>query len=135
MSPVFVNERTLRRIKACWTFVLVWMVLSGCAPTYRAPELPTSEVATVTAGSDELAVIAVDDVRISRRPQGGAREVTVAPGQHTITVRRTKNGYVAEGPLTVDFESGARYILRSTSQGYGVSFWLEKQPAEPGCLI
>ena len=132
---MLVNEPGSGLSKAYWVFVLVWLALSGCAPTYKAPELSTSQVATVMTESEELAVVAVDDVRISIWPKGGSRQVAIAPGEHTITVRHTRNGFVSEGPLTVDFESGARYMIRSASQGYSTMFWAEKEPVKAGSII
>lgn len=132
---MLMNKPTFGPIKAYLALTLVWMALSGCAPTYKAPELSTSLVATVMTESEELAVVAVDDVRISIWPKGGSRQVAVAPGEHTITVRHTRNGFVSEGPLTVDFEHGARYIVRSASQGYSTVFWVEKEPVKASSII
>lgn len=119
-------------VRGYLVFVLVFSALSGCALSYKTPDYPISEMAVIIAANDELGIVSVDELRTCLPGNGGRRSVAMLPGEHVIVVQHRRNGYIAEGSLTVDVQAGRRYVLKSASRGYHVVFWIEELSMETG---
>jgi hypothetical protein len=85
-------------------------------------------MAVLTTSSDELAILSVDGLRTPSLRLIDRRQVALAPGEHVVMVRHSRNGNIAEGSLTVAVQAGRRYALESASRGYHVGFWIEEIP-------
>jgi hypothetical protein len=64
-------------------------------------------------------------------------EVNVLPGKHVLKVRHQRiaiswygalpfQSMVAEGNLGLIVEAGKNYVIKASSKGYGVNFWIEE---------
>lgn len=135
VAIVPMKEHVYRYVPVCLATMLISILASGCARTYKAPECPASEMAVIMAGSDDLAIVAVDELRTSLMRDSGRAQVAVLPGEHVIVVQHKRNGSVAEGSLTVDVRAGRTYRVKSVSKGYIVKFWIEEVPMKISPVI
>jgi hypothetical protein len=124
---MMINKRACQFIRVWLIFSLPFLAASGCAPSYKAPNLPDSEVATVVVDGP-LWIVAVDALSTASIFQTtGQKTVVLAPGKHAIKARYNRNGLMAEGSLELDATAGKRYVLRATLRGYAVTFCLEQE--------
>ena len=94
----------------------------SCAPEYVPPSEPTA-IALLVADNDKLRILSIDGLSTSAAFQeDGCKEVTVRPGEHTVVVRHSRNGAMAQVELNIDVAAGRRYVLKSRSEGYHTAF-------------
>lgn len=95
--------------------ILCALILTACAATgnytyklYPGPELPDSELATVTFGS-RLEHVFFDGLSVHRSDYG---DIRVRPGEHAIIFDALWGA--RDIHVTVDLEKGRRYLLLQT---------------------
>lgn len=115
--------------------------LSGCCPAtrhlYPGPERSTSETATVSAGTADVSIEAVDGVSTLCVLGRASREVVVLPGEHTVEVRwrgaavtSVVGSYsTASALLRFEADAGRRYAVGCQQ----ASFWISDR--ESGKVI
>jgi hypothetical protein len=126
-------------------FTVCFISISGCATVqvYSEPDLPREKIARILGSNDQergvtVSIIEIDNKALSSFKFNRPIKVNVLPGIHVLKVRYERVSFsryqmplpfqtiVTEGDLELTAEASKNYLIKASSKGYGVKFWIEE---------